>query len=177
MLLNSHLLSSCRVRGQPAGFTLIEMVVAIVVIAAAATGVLALYTQTASTSADPMLRAQARAIAEAYMDEALSKAYEDPDGGDRGNEGNEGDCGDTVDLDLSESEDRERYDDVWDYASIHGEPPTSQVGDAVSGLDDFTVDLFVNGTHGSTAATVIVCVRHDSGRVNFRLESARWDYS
>lgn len=159
------------------GFTLVELVIALVVIAAAAAGVLLVYAQTVLGSADPLLRAQARSIAEAYMDEALARAYEDPDGSENGNGGNEGDCGDSANADVSEGESRDTYDDVWDYHSIGGESPTTQIGNVVSGLDAFTVDMFVNGNHGSTEATVIVCVRHDSGRVDYRLVSERWDLS
>jgi type II secretory pathway pseudopilin PulG len=60
------------------GTTLIELIVAITVIAMAVTAVLSLLAAISMRSADAMTSTQAAAIASAYLDEALSKAYQDP---------------------------------------------------------------------------------------------------
>ena len=63
------------------GLSLIELLVFIVVVGIAVTGVLQVYSKTASTSADPMIRKQAMAVAESLLEEVLSKPYTycDPD--------------------------------------------------------------------------------------------------
>lgn len=59
-----------------AGFTLVEIVVLIVVVAAALAGVLLVFQNTARGSADPQVRKQALAIAEAMLDEILLSSYD-----------------------------------------------------------------------------------------------------
>jgi MSHA pilin protein MshD len=57
------------------GFTLVELVVLIVVIGIAAAGVLLVFQNTVRGSADPQIRKQALAIAEAMLDEILLNAF------------------------------------------------------------------------------------------------------
>ena len=61
------------------GLTLIELIVAMVVISVALVGVMSVINYTTLHSADPVLRHQAIAIAEAYMEEIVLKDYFDPD--------------------------------------------------------------------------------------------------
>jgi MSHA pilin protein MshD len=60
---------------------MIELMVFIVVVGVAVTGVLSVYSSTSRTSVDPMVRKQALAVAESLLDEVLSKPYTycDPD--------------------------------------------------------------------------------------------------
>lgn len=60
-------------RLRQAGVTLVELIIAVVIISVAVTGILMAYVQMVGRSADPMIEAQALAIAEAYMDEILAK--------------------------------------------------------------------------------------------------------
>ena len=64
---------SCR------GFTLIEWVVALVVISVGVTAFLTLFLNVTQHSADPMNQQQAHAIAQAYMEEVLAQPFCDPD--------------------------------------------------------------------------------------------------
>jgi MSHA pilin protein MshD len=57
------------------GMTLIELIIAITVIAIAVTSVLGLLSSIAVRSASALTSAQSAAIASAYLEEALSKAY------------------------------------------------------------------------------------------------------
>lgn len=66
------------------GFTLIELIVAMVVISVALVGVMSVINYTTLHSADPVLRLQAIAIAEAYMEEITLKNYFDPDADETG---------------------------------------------------------------------------------------------
>lgn len=140
------------------GFTLIESIITLVVLAAAATGVLLVYAETTSRSADPMIRAQAQSIAAAYMDEILLQPYADPDTGATG---------------ATEETDRADYDDIWDYDAIGGESPTDRTGNSIGALSDYTVDVDVTG---GTPAVITVTVAHVSGRVDYELVGEREDY-
>ena len=62
------------------GVTLIEMVVAITIVAMAATTILGAMGAVASRSADAMLQQQAIAIAQAYLDEIMQRWVVDPNG-------------------------------------------------------------------------------------------------
>ena len=57
---------------------MIELIIAIVVISIAATGVLLVYATAVRYSADPMVQQQALAVAEAYLDEILARPASDP---------------------------------------------------------------------------------------------------
>ena len=63
------------------GLSMIELMVFIVVVGVAVTGVLSVYSSTSRTSVDPMVRKQAQAVAESLLEEVLSKPYTycDPD--------------------------------------------------------------------------------------------------
>lgn len=63
------------------GLSLIELLVFIVVVGIAVSGVLSVYSLNVRSSADPMLRKQALAVAESLLEEVLAKPYTycDPD--------------------------------------------------------------------------------------------------
>lgn len=61
------------------GFTLVELLIFIVVVGAGLAGILSVMDNSVKSSADPMVRKQAVAIAESVLEEALQKAYIDPD--------------------------------------------------------------------------------------------------
>lgn len=61
------------------GLTLIELVIFIVIVSVGVVGILSVMNVTVKASADPMIRKQAVAMAEAILDEILSKDYCDPD--------------------------------------------------------------------------------------------------
>jgi MSHA pilin protein MshD len=57
------------------GFTLVEMVIAIVIIGVGLTGVLLAFQTTTRHSADPLINRQMLSLAEGLLEEALSKPY------------------------------------------------------------------------------------------------------
>ena len=83
------------------GFTLMEVLVAIVVLSIAATGVVLVFTNTARGSAEALISKQSLAIAEAMLEEIQLAAYSNPAGGFAGP--------------GSSINDRDEYDDVSDY--------------------------------------------------------------
>lgn len=67
-------------RRRQTGFTLIELIFFIVVVAVGIAGILMVMNVSVKSSADPMERKQAMALAESVLEEILLKAYADPDG-------------------------------------------------------------------------------------------------
>jgi MSHA pilin protein MshD len=107
------------------GVTLVELIVSIVVIGVALAGVLVVIVRNTSASADPMIWHQAVILAEAYLEEALTKEFTDPNPPEGG-------------------ETRATYDDVLDYNNIVAEsPPRDQNGTAITPLAGYTVNVQV----------------------------------
>jgi MSHA pilin protein MshD len=136
--------AGCR-RGQ-AGFTLIEIVVAVVVLAIAVCGSMAALSAISVQSADAMVTEQATAIASAYLDEVLQKPFGAFDG----------------------QTTRPNLDVVDDYNGLKDVGARDQTGAPVSGLDQYTVTVSVGpGTLGAVPPAEVrqvdVTVVHPSG--------------
>jgi MSHA pilin protein MshD len=133
------------------GFTLIEMIITIVVLASAASGIMFAYFQNVSKSADPMISQQAISIAQAYLEEIMLKPYSDVDGGETGS------C---------EEASRVQYDDVADYDCVNDTAGAlDQFGNSLAGLGSYNVAVSVTSTNiGSPAVAarrIDVTVTHD----------------
>jgi MSHA pilin protein MshD len=113
------------------GFTLIEIIVTIVVLAIAGTTLLSVFTNTARTSADPMIQQQSISIAEAYMEEILLKDFNDPQDVETGS--------------REEGETRANYDDVQDYKYLQDKKVRDQNNNLIPQLSDYEVTVTVNG--------------------------------
>ena len=94
---------TCRQRG----LTLIELIMFIVIVSVGLAGVLGVMNVTTRSSADPVVRKQALAIAEAMMDEVLGKDFQDLTGA----------CTPATapSCRLNTPADRQNYNDVGDY--------------------------------------------------------------
>lgn len=139
------------------GVNLIELLVAIVIISIASTGVLLVYAQAVRFSADPMVQQQALAVAEAYLDEILARAVTEPGGAESGG--------------AEAGETRATYDDVQDYAGLGDNPPRDQDGnvadfapaDGQPDLAGYAVDVTITpnvDVSGVTMTQVDVRVRY-----------------
>lgn len=133
------------------GFTLIEFIVALVIIGLGA-AILTSFVAPTASSADPMLQAQARAIATGYMDEILLRKHDEEAGDCAGGRGN--------------------WASIRCYDGLV-EPPTNQFGTPIGSLDNYQVSIAVNG---SGPAVIAVNVSHASGSVDFALQSQRGNY-
>ena len=132
-------------------FTLIEIIVTIIVIGIAATALLSVFTSLVRGSADPVIQQQATTIAEAYMEEIMLRAFEDPQGGETGTD--EGEPG------------RAEYDDVQDYASLATGPAADQFGNPIAALAAYTVAVTIsnqdlNGIAPADSLRIDVSVSH-----------------
>ena len=145
------------------GLTLVELIVAMVVISIAFTGVLLIMNYATSHSADPVLQRQALAIAESYLEEIMLKDVTDPDGVGEGS--------------------RALYDDVSDYDGLDDNGAKDQLGNAISGLSSYQVKVVVNEAASSLGPTgskvdawqIIVTVK-DPAQESISLTGYRCDY-
>jgi MSHA pilin protein MshD len=142
------------------GFTLVELVMAIVIISLALLGAIQVIIVTTTHSGDAVVDRQALAIAEAYLEEILLKDFSDPGGG-------------------AESG-RADYDDVGDYDGLSDSGARDQSGTAIPGLTDYTVTVsVVDAALGSVpsghAKKVTVSVSHPNG-INLSLAGYKTNY-
>ncbi len=149
------------------GFTLIEMIIAIVVLSAAVTGILFSFTQNIGRSADPMITQQAIIIAQGYLEEAMLKPYDDPDGGE---------------TNSCEEGARIQYDDVADYDCINDTAGArDQFSGGLAGLGSYNVAVNVStvniGAPAITTRRIDVIVTHDSvSSLNITMTAYRASY-
>jgi MSHA pilin protein MshD len=106
------------------GMTLIEVVIAIVVVATSVSAILGLLSSNIGRSADAMITAQAVAVAESYLEEITLKPFVDPDGTD----------GEAV---------RANFDDADDYNGLLDVGAIDQFGVPVPGLSAYTISVGV----------------------------------
>lgn len=117
------------------GFTLIELIVAITVVAIAATTLLGTIAAVTSRSADSMMQQQAIAIAEAYLDEIMQRWVVDPNG-------------------SPPNTGRGSWDLVDQYNGLTDVGAHDQFGNAIAALSAYTVTVSVvqSGGLGGIAA-------------------------
>ena len=121
-----------------AGFTLVEMIIAIVIIGVGLAGLLTAFNTNARASGDPIVHKQMLAIAEESLEEILLKPFAII-GSAPGN--TLASCG-------SAAAARSTFDDIRDYAGYATTGICDIDGDAVAGLDSYNLA----GTGASTAS-------------------------
>lgn len=127
------------------GFTLIELIIFMVVVSAGLAGILTVMNTVVKSSADPMVRKQAMALADSILEEIVLKAYADPDG-------------------VSGETTREAMDDVADY---HGKT-NALFTDLPTDLAAYVIAISVTddaATLGVSAKKVTVTVSRGSESV------------
>jgi MSHA pilin protein MshD len=110
-----------------AGFTLIELVVAITIVAIAATTLLGAIAAVSSRSADAMLQQQAIAVAQAYLDEIEQRWVVDPNG-------------------TAPNTGRASWDLVDEYNGLSDIGAHDQFGNAIPGLSAYNVSVAVSSS-------------------------------
>ncbi len=144
------------------GTTLIELVISIVIISIAASAILMVFTTSVGSSADPMIRHQAVAIAEAYLEEIALRSFADPDG-------------------VDEGPNRDLYDDVDDYNGLVDAGARDQFNAALPGLEDYTVTVAVTASSAlpSIASTdlflISVTITH-AANIDFTISAYRANF-
>lgn len=110
--------------GYQRGATLVELIITIVIISIALTGIISVVNLTTGHSVDPMVRHQAIAIAESYLEEVLLLPITDPDG-------------------ISAGESRATFDNINDYNALNDIGAKNQLGAAIIGLELYTINISV----------------------------------
>ena len=150
-------------RSQTRGFSLVEVLVAIVVLSIAVAGVLLVYTNTARGSADALINKQALAIAEAMLEEIQLAAYANPSGGFAGP--------------GSSINDRDEYDDVSDYNGFSTTGVYKIDGTQVLTDYNVSVTVAVSAFQGIAESKLItVTVTHPSSSRSVVLTGYKIDY-
>jgi MSHA pilin protein MshD len=131
------------------GLSLIELLVFIVVVGIAVSGVLSVYSLNARSSADPMVQKQALAIAESLLEEVLAKPYTycDPDDDAVETALSSADCATPEGMGTDGVEDRYSnltpYDNVNDYNNFSMTGIRDLNGDDVDGLGGYSATIQV----------------------------------
>jgi len=135
------------------GFSLIELVLSLVILATGAVGILSIVAQSSQRSLTPLFTQQAQAIAQGYLSEILAKPVNDPNQTEQG-------------LISSEAgETRSTYDDVQDYYQL-SEAPHDALGQAILDLANYQVNVdIIQDSFGFPAVTALrvdITVSHNS---------------
>ncbi len=138
-----------------AGVTLVELIVSITIIAVALVGTLQVIRVTVGSSADPMIRQQASAVADAYLSEILLKSFYDPDLGAGG-----GIC-------PSAEVTRTLWDNVCDYQGLDDNGARDQQDTAIAGLTGYRVRVQIDTSPNLGGLTGPADVVRVDVRVNF----------
>ena len=117
------------------GLSLLEMILAIIIISVALVAIMSTFVVATRGSVDPMVSRQAQLIAEAYLEEILLKRFIDPQTSRI--------CGGAGTVEGS----RVAYDNVCDYNGL-SEAPTDQFGNPIAALAAYSVQVSVD-TSGS----------------------------
>lgn len=164
------------------GATLVELIISIVLISIAVTGILGVMSKVSQHSADPMIQNQAVAIAEAYLEEVLLKQFCDPqENCIIGNAPGTANC--TV-CPAAEAS-RDLYDNICDYNGISNVGARNQSGTAIAGLNSYQIQVNVSsadalsGLSGANCELlrVDVAVSHSLvNSVNYTISGYRTNY-
>jgi MSHA pilin protein MshD len=111
-----------RMRSRHRGVTLVELVVAITIVAIAVTTILGAFAAIATRSADAMMQQQAVAIAESYLSEILQRWVVDPNG-------------------TPPNTGRASWDLVDQYNGLVDVGAHDQFGNAIASLNSYTVSV------------------------------------
>jgi len=144
------------------GFTLVELIVAITIVAIAATTLMGTIAAVASRSADSMLQQQAIAIAQAYLDEIEQRWVVDPNG-------------------TPPNTGRGSWDLVDEYNGLVDVGAHDQFGNAIAALAAYTISVSVAQSSAlpgiaSAAARRIDITVTASPNVSVRLSGYRTNY-
>ncbi len=141
--------ASCKKFKRVTGFTLIEIIIVIVIMAIAMASVLSAYTYSMRNSATPMQQIRAVELAQAYMDEILNKRFDETSGqgglprcgsSDTGSLG----CTSAVNFGAEAGEIRSLYDDVDDYNGLNDPVLIDSLGNVRTGYDNYSVQITVS---------------------------------
>ena len=134
------------------GLSLIELLVFIVVVGVAVTGVVSVFSLNARSSADPVVRKQAVAIAESLLEEVLSKPYTycDPDDANAETATSPAGCASLTETAMAPEAGETRYSNLTPFDNVNDYNGFSMVGikdltdeSAIAGLAAYSASIQV----------------------------------
>ncbi|GAA0850964.1 hypothetical protein GCM10009113_33570 [Marinobacter szutsaonensis] len=140
------------------GVTLVELIITIVVLGVAIAGVVGAFAVISGRSADPLDQTRAVTLSQLYMDEILTRYYDEstPVGGGKVASG---------DVDCAtagpDGETRSAFDDADDYDGLADSPPQDGEGNDLSGYGSFSVSVTV-----ACAGSEVGVANEDAKRVD-----------
>lgn len=170
--------------GAQSGLTLIELIVAMVVIAVGVAGILSAFNVSVRGSADPLMPKQALAIAEALLEEVQLApfTYCDPDDPAAETATGPGDCA-TPEGAGPEAGDVRPFDNVSDYHGLTLNPISDVSGAPIAGLANYSAVIAIANVPLNTvtaasgdAVRITVSVTAPDGGV-YTLEGYRSRYA
>ena len=166
------------------GFTLIELVIFIVIVSVALAGVLTVLNITTKSSADPMIRKQALAIAEALLEEVMMQPYTycDPDDATAATATSTAGCTTTVENigpDVNPNGTTETrasstnpFDNVNDYDGL-----STTTNIAGGGVAKYTANVTVANATLNAVSGLLITVAVNSGTETISLQGYRTPHS
>lgn len=150
------------------GATLVELVIAISILAIAIVPLSMTLSYTASHSADSMIEVKVVELGEAYVEEILSKRYDEntAQGGSPACSSTTTACGA---LGPETGETRAFFDDVDDYDGTADQPPLDSLGAPRIGYDRFLVEVEVSYATATEIASYGLDSASDAKRILVRV--------
>jgi MSHA pilin protein MshD len=165
------------------GLTLIELIMFIVIVGAALAGVLTILTYTTRHSADPLIRKQALAIAEAILEEAMIQPFTwcDPDDANAATAMGTADCAATVEALGAEGLEVRggaplSFDNVSDYDGLSTTKNIAEGGAALYAATVAVAAEALNGVPAADSLRITVTVAAPGGE-NIVLQGYRTRYA
>lgn len=128
------------------GLTLIELVISIVVLAIVVVGVFSALGTLVGRSADPMIRQQSIAVAQAYLEEIQSMDFGLPGGGCPAVPGAGG---------------RANFDNICHYHNLSNTGAVDQNGNSITALANYNVSVTVTGSSNLGSLSAASAARID----------------
>ncbi len=143
------------------GVTLIELVIAIVIISIAAVALLQSLGYQTVRNVDPMIQSQAQALARQYLEEVLSKPFFDPSNDPRLNrfvsQANATASITNTDQSTANPTNRTSWNNIWEYDG-YSSVPREINGTAINELGSFTVAIDVDNSVGLSLSSDVTNV-------------------
>lgn len=180
---------SIRNRRRQFGLSLIELIMFIIIVGIAVAGVLSVMNQVSASSADPMLRRQAQAIAEALLEEIelQPSTFCDPDDANAATATSAAGCAsattrETLGPEAGESRfTSPQFDNVNDYNGYSMSPIVDITNTAVAGLGAYTASVAIteDGAAFGLAADAVhrIDVRAQAGTTDITVTGYRFRYA
>lgn len=171
---------------RPLGITLIELIIFIVIVSTALVGMLSVLNITARSSADPLVRKQALAVAEAILEEVMLQPFTwcDPDDANATTATAYGDCSvatarqNTATAKTGETRGGATpLDNVFDYNDITINTNISGGGATLYAANVTVVPAALDDITAASEAALLITVTVAAGNESIQLQGYRTRYS